>query len=277
MMSVWYVNDVWRQFDAVDLGEVHWVDCSDVASTLNVETTDVLSHPEVETLEPAALALWPRGAAWGAPGLEAAGEGTVLAQLTRAVLSPFCALYSRAWQLTLESRASTLVDSLDDWEADHGLPDRCVSEPQTIEQRKTSLLSRVAREATITPGDMVRLAAKLGFVVALEEPEPFRFGETSLGDGELSDVALGQQWVMHIHDAPTWRFEVGISEVGTDRLLDFDTGVIECAIQKVAPAWTMPIFSAAPLPELFELLAEGGAPITTEAGSTIIAVHTPSE
>lgn len=276
-MSTWYVNDVWTRFYAFDGGDLHWVDCSQVVSTFAIDTGDALSNPDVETLMTAGLALWPRGSAWGAPGMEAPGSGTVLARLTQAILSPFADLYRRAWQLTFESRASSIVDSLDDWEREYALPDPCVSEPQTIEQRKTSLLARVARQATITPVDLVRLAARLGFVVALEEPDPFRVGETPLGWGELSDAALGQQWVMHIYEAPTWHFEAGISEVGNDRLLDFDIGVLECAIRKVAPGWTIPIFSVARLPELFFLVTETGARITIENGVPLTVVMTPSD
>lgn len=275
-MSTWYVNTEWPEFWAVDGGPVTLVDCSEVSASLTIDARDVLSGPDVETLLPGGLALWPRGAAWGTPDGEAPSTQSVIANLTRALLAPFGDLYARAWRLVDEACTSTLVDSLDDWERDYGLPDPCVTEPQTIEQRKNSLAARVMRLATITPADVVKLAARLGYVVALEEPDAFRVGESSCSDlDELSDAALDQQFVIHIYDAPIRQFECGIGEVGVTRLLDFDHGALECAIRKISPAWTYPVFSNAELPIGYRLVTETGAVIVTETGRALIAPVMP--
>lgn len=274
-MSRWYVNADWHNFYTFDGGEVILVDCSEVVSTFDIDTSDVLSRPRVEDLLLSALSLWPRGAAWGAPGNEPAGETTVIAALTRALLAPLATLYRRAWQLTQESRAATLIDSLDDWELDYGLPDKCATEPQTVDQRRANLAARVARQATITPADVVRLAARIGFVIAVEEPEPFRVGETPLGEGCLSNVALGQQWAVHIRDAPFEHFRVSEGEVGVTRLLDFDIGVLECAIRRIAPAWSIVVFSLARLPELHPLASADGLPLVTTDGRLLVVPLVP--
>lgn len=274
-MSRWYVNADWHNFYTFDRGKVTLVDCSEVIGGLDIDTSDVLSRPIVEDLLISALSLWPRGAAWGAPGNEPAGESSVIAKLTRALLAPLAALYRRAWQITEESRAATLVDSLDDWELEYGLPDRCATQPQSVDQRHANLIAKVARQATITPADVVRLAARIGFVVAIEEPEPFRVGETPLGEGSLSNVALGQQWAVHIRDAPFERFRVGEGEVGVTRLLDFDIGVLECAIRRIAPAWSIVVFSLARLPELHPLVTDDGLPLVTTDGRIIVVPLVP--
>lgn len=274
-MSVWHVNATWSNFYAFDHGPVHWVDVSDIEEALDLDTRDALSEPGVDSLLPAALALWPRGSAWGAPGMEAAGQATVFAKLTRALLAPFARLFARAWQLTLESRAASLVDSLEDWELDHGLPDPCVTEPQTVVQRKSNLRARVSRLATVTPADIVRLAARMGYIVALEEPVPFRVGQTPLGQGRLSNVALGQQWALHILDAPIRRFRVGQSQVGVDRLTDFDISPLQCAIRRISPAWSIFVISVAPLPRLYQLAIEDGIGLEADGGRALCVVLTP--
>lgn len=266
MASTWFVNDAWPFFVAFDGGEVTPVDCSDVGASFLIDTTDALSAPTVEDLLPAGLSLWPVGPAWGTPDGVAPSTDSTIAKLTRALLSPLARLYARAWRLTEESRSATLVDSLEDWETEYGLPDPCITEPQTVEQRKARLRQKVAGLATITPEDLVRFCARLGFVVALEEPHAFRVGESSVGWGgeELSNTVLEQQFVLHIFEGPVWQFEVGVSEVGVDRLLDFDDGVIRCAIEQVRPAWTIPVLSFAPLPAAFILTDEDDLPLVDE-------------
>jgi len=271
-MSTWFVNSEWAGFYPEDGGPVVAVDCSDVSTAFLIDTADALSAPEVETLLPVGLALWPRGAAWGSPDGEAPSTVSVIARLTRAILDPLARLYAMAWRLTEESRSATLVDSLDDWERDFGLPDPCATEPQSVEQRRANLAARVLSMATVTPADMVKLAARIGYVVALEEPEAFLAGEgTCLGLGELTDTALDQQWVMHVCDAPFSQFETGIGEVGVTRLLDFDYGVLECAIRRVSPGWTYVVFSYATRPSGYRLVTETGARIVTETGRGLIA------
>jgi uncharacterized protein YmfQ (DUF2313 family) len=270
-MSRHYVNSAWTDYYATDGGPVTLVDCSEVDDSISVDTRDVLSDPDVETLLPSGLALWPRGAAWGTPDGEAPSTSTVIAGLTRVLLAPFADLYRRAWRVSEESRPSTIVDSLPDWEQEYGLPDPCVSVEQSEALRRKVLRARVRSLATITPADVVKLAASLGYVVAIEEPISFLVGESGCGEGEVASAALDLQWVVHLNDLPTSEFEAGIGEAGITRLLDFDIGTIECAVGRIAPAWTYPIFSLAPLQVGFLLTTETGAHIVTENGAALIA------
>lgn len=272
-MSGWFVNAEWDNFYAFDNGDVTFITYSPQSDEFSLDARDILSAPDVETLLPGGLALWPRGAAWGTPDGEAASTTSVIAGLTRALLAPFAALYAKAWQLTDEARSGSIVDSLDEWERDYGLPDPCVTTAQTDDERRRVLRVRVRGLPTITPADIVRLAASLGFVVALEEPDAFRCGESECGSNhEPSNTGLELQWVVHIRNAPSWRFEAGIGEAGVDRLLDFDNGALMCAIRRIAPAWTYPFVSVAPLPIAFALTTHDYHALATEGGSMILAV-----
>jgi len=270
-MSTWHVNEEWVEFFAPDDGPVFWVDPGDGFADPDIDPRDALSAPDVEALLYSGLSLWPRGAAWGAPDGEAPSTTSVIARLTRALLSPFAYLYAKAWRLTEESRSASLVDSLEEWETDFGLPISCSDGNQTKDARIRALRTRVARLATITPDDVIRLAAGLGYVAALEEPDAFRVGESALGGyGEISATALESQWVVLVRDAPITQFQVGVSEVGVDRLLDFDNGVLECEIRRIAPAWTTVVFNYAEQPIGLFLVTEDGTRIVTETGKKLV-------
>lgn len=276
-MSTWFVNSEWAGFIAFPGDIVVKVDVSDIPSGFSIETADALSAPTVEQLLPAGLALWPRGAAWGTPDGEAPSTASVIANLTRSILDAFARLYAMAWRLTEESRSATLVDSIEDWERDFGLPDPCATEDQTFEQRKKTLQSRVMGLATITPADVVKLAAGLGYMIAIEEPDAFLAGESEcLSSNETSNTALEQQWVVHIQNAPFSQFEAGIGEVGVTRLLDFDHGALECAIRRISPAWTYVIFSNAVLPVLYNLVTDTDFVVTTDTGEAVSAYFFPA-
>ncbi|OAB57605.1 hypothetical protein AY599_18275 [Leptolyngbya valderiana BDU 20041] len=271
-MSVWHVNADWADF-AAPLGHtVRWVTVPADDDAAPAVPGDVLSAPDVEDLLPAGLALWPRGAAWGAPDGEAVSRNSVLAGLTRVLLAPFAELYTRAWRLTLESRSLSLVDSLPDWERDYGLPGPC-SAPEDRAVRIARLRTRVRRLATITPADFIALAAGLGYVTAIEEPVAFRCGQTPLGGyGEPTDTGLERQWVMRVRDVPFAHFEAGIGETGVTRLLDIDRETLECEVRRLEPSWTRVVFNYGPHPETRTLVTEDGDALLTETGEPLLAV-----
>jgi uncharacterized protein YmfQ (DUF2313 family) len=276
-MSAYWVNSEYPLFLSYDGSPVVYVDCSEVDDGLDLDTRDVLSAPTVEEILPSGLAFWPRGAAWGTPDGIAPSTTSVLAGFTRALLGPYADLYARLWRLTDESRSRTLVNSLPDWEADFALPEPCITGPQTIDDRRRHLEHKVAAQGAISPEDFVRLAAHFGFVVAVEEPEAFRTGESRCGElAEVSDAALEQQWVVHVLDVPFEQFQTGLGETGVNRLLDFDIGALECLFRRAAPAWTYPIFSVARWPTPYLLATESGAVLATETGAMLIAPAVPN-
>jgi len=204
---------------------------------------DALADPSVEDLLPAGLSLWPRGAAWGTPDGQAAGTDTVLAGFTRALLAPVADLYRRAWLLTQESRALTLVDSLPDWEADFGLPDSCSPDP-AMAARRRALLTRVRALATITPQDFVQLAHQEGFTVAIEEPAVFECGFSEVGGAHTTGDRLQEvYWIVHVSGLAVDYFTCGESECGQDRLFVIDdVARLQCLFRRLHPAWTQPVY-----------------------------------
>ncbi|WP_052194635.1 putative phage tail protein [Aureimonas altamirensis] len=269
-MSTFYVIDGHGEYYVLDGSPVIYVPAGDVIRELDLDTGDALSSPTVEDLLPSGAALWPRGAAWGSPDGMAMSASSVLSGFTRALLGPFADAYARSWKLTLEARSATLQSSLSEWEADYGLPEPCAVNVQSDGERWRFLRAKVASDGYISPEDFVRLAAFLGYFVAVEEPDAFRAGESSCGSyDEVSDVALEQQWVVHVRDMPIEQFEVGVGETGVTPLLDYDAGALECVVRRAAPAWTYPYFNYVGWPTSL-LTTEGGQNILTDDDDTII-------
>lgn len=269
-MSTYYVIEGKGDYFVQDGSPVHYVSRASGIQELGLDTRDALSAPDVESILPSGLALWPRGAAWGSPDGMAISSDSTLANFTRALMGVFADLYSRLWNITYETRSATLVDSLADWERDHGLPEPCTVNEQTIEDRRRFLRAKVATNGYVSPEDFVRLADFHGYSIAIEEPDAFRVGETECGSSdEISNVALEQQWVIHVRDIPYELFEAGVGEAGVTRLLDYDGGPLECVIQRVAPAWTYPFFNYDGWPTSV-LTTEGQVNILTEDGEDLI-------
>lgn len=217
---------------------------TDPGETMPPSPGDALSDPSVEDLLPGGLALWPRGAAWGSPDGMAPPTISNLAGLTRVLLGPFTALYARLWRLTLESRALTLVDSLADWEADYGLPNKCSVASATTASRRQALLTRVRSNATITPQDFIRLAHEEGFDIAIEEPAVFECGFSECGgDHTVGDRRQEVYWIVHVYGLAVDYFIIGESELGFDRLFQIaDVDRLQCLFSELFPGWTQPVY-----------------------------------
>lgn len=208
---------------------------------------DPLAEPSVATLEPAGLALWPRGPAFGSPDGEAVPSTSNWAKLTRALLSPFATLYRRAWLLARESSPALLDQTLSDWERDYGLPEPCITRAQTRAERIAALRAKVDDSPLIGPGDFIRLAASYGFTIEIEEPAVFECGFSECG-GEHTTGDWRQEiyWIVRIGEAETFYFRVGEGELGSDPLFSYgDAEELLCLLLRFAPAWTIPVLELA--------------------------------
>jgi len=211
--------------------------------------TDALADPQVEDIAESLYQLLPPGPAWRSPDAAAFDANSRLGGFLRALARDLVRLYRRVFGLTLESTASTLADSLDDWEADFGLPDICFGDGQTASMRRRVLLARVRDSGTISPRDFVELATVLGYQIEIEEPRPFEFGGSAYGGsdqmvgGDDAGNAIQFHWIVRIAGVTSDRFEFGVSQYGLDRYLDFNEAhALECVFRRIAPAWTRPIF-----------------------------------
>ncbi|KQV27608.1 hypothetical protein ASC97_04320 [Rhizobium sp. Root1203] len=230
---------------------------------------DALSQPTNDDLISAGLSFWPPGAAWGSPDGEAVSLDGWIGRFTRVLLAPFEFLYARAWQLVGESSAQTANETLDEWEADHGLPERCFTGEQSTAQRLAALRRKVAAEPLNHPEDFVRVAADFGFAIEIEEPCLFECGFSESGSYHEAGAAAEEAYiVVRVRDASISYFEAGASELGFDPLFSLGgSEQILCFIRQELPGWVLAIPEA--WIAIAELVTENGAVIVDEYGNSI--------
>lgn len=205
---------------------------------------DALSDPDAALIASTLYELLPRGAAWQTPDGAAFEPQSWLGGLMRGFAGALASLYARLFSISQESTAVTLSASLEDWEADYGLPDPCLGGEQSIADRTQALLVKIRSRGTITPVDFVLLAALAGHDVTIEEPNPFECGVSDCGGADMTGDTLAYVWIVHVRGSQLRHFEVSSSECGVDRLTDFALATsLECLFRAVAPAWTRPIFN----------------------------------
>lgn len=231
---------------------------------------DALSAPDSDALISAGLTFWPTGAAWGSPNRLAVSLSSVLARFTRVLLSPFEWLYARAWRLALEGNARTVSELLPDWEAEHGLPERCFTGEQSTAQRLTALRRKVAALPLVHPEDFVRVAADFGFTIEIEEPNIFTCGDSECGGRHETGAAAQEAYVIvRVKDSAETFFEIGTSLLGSDRLYDLvGSSDVLCFLRQELPGWVVAV------PEAWINLAywvfEDGAYAVDEYGNRLM-------
>lgn len=242
-MSTWHILEG-TVFDPPDDGIVVEWPCDDVLDVAALDTRDAESDPDESDLTDQIIALLPPGAAWGTPDGEAHDPASEMSTFWRGFAKMLKPLYAQAFTTTLESTVSTITNSLEDWEIDLGLPDPCLGGDQTVETRLRSVISKVLASATITPGDFLCLADRLGFAIRIEEPEVFECGISECAlDHEAATINLDVEWVVHLAAGPSDYFEAGIGEAGETRLLDWPANTeLECILRPLRPAWSLLYF-----------------------------------
>ncbi|WP_176083112.1 DUF2313 domain-containing protein [Martelella sp. HB161492] len=220
-------------------------DGSENRETRVVAPWDSLTAPENDELITPALSFWPQGAAWGTPDGEAMPLSTTLAKFTRVLLSPFIDLYARAYALVSESTVQGISVTLDQWEADYGLPGPCGVGNGTTAERLRELETKLLSAAVITPGDFIALAKTYGFEITIEEPAVFECGFSECGgEHELGPLSEERYWFVTVRNLAVDYFRVGESQLGSDPL--FSLGAAErllCMLKQFAPAWSIPVLA----------------------------------
>lgn len=246
-MSNWFIPEG-SAFEPDDEGPVTVVAIADVALGDNPPLAlDALSAPSAEDLQPSALALLPRGPAWRSPDGAAPDTGSRMARLWLGLMAPLADLYASAYALTLESTACTLIDSLEDWEIEYGLPDPCLGEDPSIAARIRNLRLRIQAKAVIMPDDYIRLAASVGYEIVIEEPTMFEMAVSSMGWGTADEIGAAINefyWIVRMFDVPEDHFLMAENHMGWDRLYDLARAEdLECLFRRLKPGWTEVIFN----------------------------------
>lgn len=185
--------------------------------------------------------LLPQGAAWSF-----APDG-VLAGVLLAMGDGMARVDARALDLLEEADPRTALELLSDWERVAALPDACVGEPDNVRERQIALTQKLTRIGSQTIAAYEAMAARVGYVVRIEEHRPARMGML-LGD-RLNGAEWAFVWTVHIRQ-PDGEFEessfLAQAHLGDRlgvRLRGFGALDIECVIRRAAPAHTVVLFA----------------------------------
>lgn len=177
------------------------------------------------------LALQPRGNALPTD------IGTLWAQLLDALSVDLARLGNAADQLRREFLLTNTMHLLADWERVFGLPDDCAAEASvTLQQRRNSLVSKLIALGGQSRAYFIAVAAALGYTITITEFQPFRVGQSAVGDA-LTNGDWAFAWRVNAPNTTLTAFRVGLSAVG-EPLSVWGNDRLECALTKVKPAHT---------------------------------------
>jgi len=179
-------------------------------------------------------ALLPAGAAWGRD------PDAALTKLIQALADEFSRIDRRADDLTNETDPRATGELLIDWERVAGLPDSCGSSADTTAERRAVLHARVTNIGGQSRQFFINLAERLGYQITITEYRQFTAGSTA--GGLLSNGDWLHAWTVGAPETAVTEFVAGGGSAG-DPLRDWGNDILECAISRLAPAHTTPLFA----------------------------------
>lgn len=112
--------------------------------------------------------------------------------------------------------------------------------PETMQERRNALLSRLTSTGGQSRAFFIELAAYLGFAITITEYKQFRAGASRIGD-VVNDVDWLHAWRINASSVTVVAFRAGASAVG-EPLRKWGNELLECVFKRVAPAHTKLLF-----------------------------------
>lgn len=175
-------------------------------------------------------ALMPRGPAW------ADGDA-----LFTAPADEWARAHNRAYGLLAESDPRTTAALLPDWERVAGLPDPCVTDAQSTEQRRAALVARLTQVGGQSRTYFIGLAEALGYPGAAVT----EFGPATC-NGNCNDAVFSEAWRY------AWRldltqetaiFTATCNSNCNDALRSWGNTALECVVSRLKPAHSTVLFA----------------------------------
>jgi uncharacterized protein YmfQ (DUF2313 family) len=184
----------------------------------------------------ALFALAPQGRAWPQ-------DATTVFQQVLAALAPtpFRAFESASNLLT-DAFPATTVELLPEWQATLGLPDPCAGTSPLLSVEQSQVLARFIAGGGQSVEFFINFALTLGYPITITQFAPFRAGFNTIGQ-PLYDDAWSFTWQVNAPAIAQTLFTVGNSTIGQALVTVTGNTVLECELQRLAPAHTTVIFS----------------------------------
>jgi uncharacterized protein YmfQ (DUF2313 family) len=178
--------------------------------------------------------LLPRGRVWHR------GWGTLQAAALLTLMPTWVRLHGRLNDLIGEIFPCTTSELLPEWEATLGLPDPCIGELDTIQQRQNAVCVKFRARGGQSKAYFEQLAASLGVSIKIKEFAPFRASINRAGDPLYSgDWAFA--WEIDAAATTLVYFRTGVSTAG-EPLVAWSNTTLMCLIERYAPAHTIIIW-----------------------------------
>lgn len=180
-----------------------------------------------------------------------------LSALAYGLAAPFGDQFDRLAAMFLDQESDPRFTRalLAEWETAFGLPDDCVSEPLTTEDRIAALVQRITLEGGQSRAFFVRVAAWLGYTIEIVEFSPFMAGVSRCGDArdvrdpagvprwEIGPPEMRFYWKVLVADARLSWFRAGSGQAGVDPHLRIGIASdLECLLRRYKPAHTEIVF-----------------------------------
>lgn len=179
-------------------------------------------------------ALMPRGLVW--PKEPDSQQSQALSGLTPV----FERADARANALLIDGFPATTLELLPEWELSLGLPDPCAGPLTTVQQRRSQVLARLTGRGGQSVAYFIAYAAALGYTVTITQFSPARFGMPF--GSPMNGPDWAHAWQVNAPTLTFHQFQFGVDAFG-EALASFGNAVLQCEMQRVAPAQTVLIFA----------------------------------
>lgn len=178
----------------------------------------------------------PSGMAW------VRDKSSVLTQLLTGIALEFSRVDARALDMIAESDPRTTTELIDDWEAFAGLPDPCVTDEQTLEQRRVALASKLLMQGGQSCEYFLSIAQNLGYQNASIDHKFEMMDCTSECDVELHSADDIFFWQLNLPFSGSV-LEMDCESSCDDPLASWGDQGVECRINRYKPAHTNVAFA----------------------------------
>lgn len=184
------------------------------------------------------IRLLPRGGVWTTVGQ---GGNTIEGQALETLMPTHVRLTDSAAGLLIDAFPSTTDQLLPEWQATLGLPDPCAGASPTLAQSQAQVVARLTgRGGTRSVSYYISFAAALGYEITITQFAPSKFGRPF--GSPFGGVAWAYAWQVNAPQFTVTNFTFGNSQFGQP-FAAWGSTVLQCELQRIAPAHTILIFS----------------------------------
>jgi uncharacterized protein YmfQ (DUF2313 family) len=178
--------------------------------------------------------LLPPGAAW---------RGALMQALLEGLAGVDARIAQRMADILREADPRNADESIDDWESNLGLPEACIGQLATLQERRAAVVAKYTSGGGQSRAYFIALAAALGYAITIEEFRPFICGLSHCGDVLEGAPTVRFYWRVRVPGLRYTPFRTGISRCGEKLGSIARAADLECELTRLQPAEANLIFS----------------------------------